>query len=203
LQLGTSAEYICKVYLFIIVNCSITATCVLYQFDVQTEHLHGHDCRNSGHKIVSLETWVSAKIFPGVATLTFCLPGSGCYRCNANRRSQNGLSCLHHKETPHITATVTKIRFVGRNGQVYYDNLHNRLYRDFKIRVILFKETLPLVFEESSVPWSDFILCSKRAFEDLWLLYSWFTIKKNKCYNRQRRIFIFGAPGYFKLGALL
>jgi len=46
---------------------------------------------------------------------------------------------------PNFTATLTKMRFVGRNSQpgILYDNLHNRLYTDFEIRVIIFKETLP------------------------------------------------------------
>jgi len=50
--------------------------------------------------IVNIETRASAKILPGggnvdVLLNTFKL----LYRCNANGRSQNGLSCLHHKES--------------------------------------------------------------------------------------------------------
>jgi len=33
---------------------------------------------------------------------------------------------------PHVTATVTKMRFVGSNSQVYYDNLLNRPTADFQ-----------------------------------------------------------------------
>jgi len=44
------------------------------------------------------------------------------------------------KKIHHVAATVTKTRFVGRNSQIYYNNLHNRLYTVFKIRVILFKK---------------------------------------------------------------
>jgi len=50
------------------------------------------------------------------------------------------------KKVPHVTVTVAKMRFVGRNSQVItilYIIVHNRLYTDFKIRVISFKETLP------------------------------------------------------------
>jgi len=36
-----------------------------------------------------------------------------------------------------LTATVTKMRFVGSHSQVYYDNFHNRLSAD---GVFLFTE---------------------------------------------------------------
>ena len=39
----------------VLVNLSLIAACVLNQFDLWTEHLHGHDCRNWGHKIANLE----------------------------------------------------------------------------------------------------------------------------------------------------
>jgi len=35
------------------------------------------------------------------------------------------------------------MRFVCRNSQVYYDNLHNTLWADFPSRALLFKEALP------------------------------------------------------------
>jgi len=54
------------------------------------------------------------------------------------------------KKMPHVAATVTKMRFVGRNSQVYYNNLHNRLYTDFKIKVILSKETLPWFLKKAA-----------------------------------------------------
>jgi len=47
------------------------------------------------------------------------------------------------KKMPHVTATVTKIRFVDSNTQVYYDYLHIRLSADFQSRALLFKEALP------------------------------------------------------------
>jgi len=47
------------------------------------------------------------------------------------------------KKVSHFTATITKMRFVGNNTQVYYENLHNRLPAGFQSRVLLFKETLP------------------------------------------------------------
>jgi len=41
--------------LLIIVNFSVSATCALYHFGLETEHFHEHDCRNSGQTIVNLE----------------------------------------------------------------------------------------------------------------------------------------------------
>jgi len=41
--------------IFVIVNFSVTATCALYHFGLETEHFHGYDCRNSGHTIANLE----------------------------------------------------------------------------------------------------------------------------------------------------
>jgi len=39
------------------------------------------------------------KLFQGGAKATFCVPCfSGCWRCNAHGRSQNGLLFQHHKE---------------------------------------------------------------------------------------------------------
>jgi len=37
------------------VNFSVTATCALYNFGLETEHFHGHDYRNSGHTKANLE----------------------------------------------------------------------------------------------------------------------------------------------------
>jgi len=37
------------------VNFSVTATCALYHFGLETEHFNGHDCRKSGHTIADLE----------------------------------------------------------------------------------------------------------------------------------------------------
>jgi len=39
---------------------------------------------------------------------------------------------------PHVTATVTKMRLVGRHSQVYYDNFHNTLSAGLQNRVLLF-----------------------------------------------------------------
>jgi len=39
--------------ILVIVNFSVTATCVLNHFGLETEHFHGHDCRNSGHTIAN------------------------------------------------------------------------------------------------------------------------------------------------------
>jgi len=80
----------------------------------------------------------SQKFFQGRATWTFCLSFSSCWRCNANRRSQNALLFPHHKENSRLTATVTKMPFVVSNSQVYYDNLYNRLPADFQYRALLF-----------------------------------------------------------------
>jgi len=41
--------------LLVTVNFSVTATCALYHFGLETKHFHGHDCRNSGHTIANLE----------------------------------------------------------------------------------------------------------------------------------------------------
>ena len=41
--------------ILVIVNSSVAATCALYHFGLETEHLHGHDCRNSGDTIANLE----------------------------------------------------------------------------------------------------------------------------------------------------
>ena len=40
--------------------------------------------------------WASAKMFPSVATSKFRLSFLGCWRCNANGRSQNALPFLPH-----------------------------------------------------------------------------------------------------------
>jgi len=40
--------------ILVIVNFSVTATCALYHFGLDTEHFHGHDCR-IGHPIANLE----------------------------------------------------------------------------------------------------------------------------------------------------
>jgi len=45
-----------------------------------------------------LLAWASAENFPGGAKSTFRLSFSACWRCNANRRTQNESSFLHHKE---------------------------------------------------------------------------------------------------------
>jgi len=37
------------------VNFSVTATCALYHYGLETEHFHGDVCRNSGHTIANLE----------------------------------------------------------------------------------------------------------------------------------------------------
>jgi len=57
------------------------------------------------------------------------------------------------KKIPHFTAVVTKIQFFGSNSQIYYDNLHNRLYADFQSRVLLFKETLPWSLKKEAFSW--------------------------------------------------
>jgi len=43
-------------------------------------------------------TWAFAEIFFRGETSKFCLSFLGCWRCNANGRSQNALTFLHHKE---------------------------------------------------------------------------------------------------------
>jgi len=75
---------------------------------------------------------VVRKNFSKGATLTFCLPHPGCWRCNPNVRSQIALPSLHHKEIPHVMVTVTKMHFFG--SEIYYDNLqlHNKLYADYQ-----------------------------------------------------------------------
>jgi len=44
----------------------------------------------------SMHPWASAKIFPREPTSKFCLSFSGCWRYNANGRSQNVLPFLPH-----------------------------------------------------------------------------------------------------------
>jgi len=58
-------------------------------------------------------------IFPGGAKSTFCLSFSGCSSCNAKGHSQNTLPFLHHKENAHVTATVTKMHFVGSSPFIH------------------------------------------------------------------------------------
>jgi len=41
--------------ILLIVTFSVTATCALYHFGLETEHFHGHRCWNSGHTIANLE----------------------------------------------------------------------------------------------------------------------------------------------------
>jgi len=41
--------------ILVFVNFPVTATCALYHYGLETEHFHGHDCRNSGHTIANLE----------------------------------------------------------------------------------------------------------------------------------------------------
>jgi len=41
--------------ILVIVNFSVTATCALYNFGLETEHFHEHNYRNSGHAIANLE----------------------------------------------------------------------------------------------------------------------------------------------------
>jgi len=41
--------------ILVTVNFSVTATCALHNFGLETEHFHGHDCRNSGYTIANLE----------------------------------------------------------------------------------------------------------------------------------------------------
>ena len=41
--------------ILVIVNFSVTATCALHHFGLETEHFHWHVCRNSGHTNVNLE----------------------------------------------------------------------------------------------------------------------------------------------------
>jgi len=60
--------------------------------------------------------WASPEIFPEVAKSTFCLSFSDWWRCNANGRSQNAVPL---KKMPRVTATVQKIRFVGRNASFH------------------------------------------------------------------------------------
>jgi len=43
------------------------------------------------------------------------------------------------KEMPHVSVSITKMRFVGSNGPVYYDNLHSWLCAHFQRRVLLYK----------------------------------------------------------------
>jgi len=46
------------------------------------------------------------------------------------------------KKMSHVKTAVTKMRFVGRNSQAYYDNLHNGLSADFQTGYFFFKEAL-------------------------------------------------------------
>jgi len=41
--------------ILVIVSFLVTATCALYHFGRETEHCHGHGCRNPGHTIANLE----------------------------------------------------------------------------------------------------------------------------------------------------
>jgi len=41
--------------ILVIVSFSVTATCALYHFGLETEHFHGHDCRDLSHTIANLE----------------------------------------------------------------------------------------------------------------------------------------------------
>ena len=70
------------------------------------------------------------------ATSTFCLSFSGCWRYNANERSQNALPILHHNENVPCYANRHKNTLLGSISQVYYDNLHNSQSADFPNRVL-------------------------------------------------------------------
>jgi len=52
---NSNCIYVTKLSILVIVNLSVTATCSLYYFGLETEHIHGHDCCNSGHKSANLE----------------------------------------------------------------------------------------------------------------------------------------------------
>jgi len=47
------------------------------------------------------------------------------------------------KKISHVSVTITKMRFIGRNSQVYYDNLHSWLFAHFQWRVLLYKQAMP------------------------------------------------------------
>jgi len=58
-MLNTFAKFNCNcvttLSILVIVNFSVTATCAVYDFGLEAEHFHGHDCRNSGDTIANLE----------------------------------------------------------------------------------------------------------------------------------------------------
>jgi len=93
-------------------------------------------------KFVNLETWASAKIFPGdgnADTFVYQIQVAiDAMHTDVHKTTYLGYTT---KKIPHVAATVTKMCLVGRNSQIYCNNLHNRLYTVFEIRVILFKET--------------------------------------------------------------
>ena len=94
-----------------------------------------------------LTPWASAEIFPEGAASTLCLSFSGCWRCNAIGRSQNALPFPNHKK--HVTATLTKTRFVGSNSQVLYITIiYTKGYCRFSKRSSSFQRSIAMVLIE-------------------------------------------------------
>jgi len=54
------------------------------------------------------------------------------------------------KKIPHVTVTVTKMRFVGSNSQAYYDNLHIS-YMQISKEGYFFSRNIDTVFKERSI----------------------------------------------------
>jgi len=86
---------------------------ILHVYSIKTEHLHGHDCRNSGHKIAKLEPWVSTEIFPAGGNVDILLPFSGCWRWMQIDVHKTVYPFYTTKKMLNVTATVIKMRFVG------------------------------------------------------------------------------------------
>ena len=102
--------------------------------------------RSHNRKICSHWAWKHGRpqkfFHGGGATSTFCLPFLGFWRCIANGCLRNALFFLLKENSP-CYGNSQKMRFVGSNSQVYYDNLYNSLYADFQSRALLYKEALP------------------------------------------------------------
>jgi len=43
---NSNCGYVTALSILVIVNVSVTSACALYNFGLETEHFHGHDCRS-------------------------------------------------------------------------------------------------------------------------------------------------------------
>jgi len=101
-------------------------------------------------EILGLLLWASAEFFPGGATSNFHLSFFRLLTMQLKRTFTKRF--LHHNENVPCYGNVTKMRFVGSNSQVYYDNLHRRFFQRFSKQGTFFQKSIAMVFDERSIP---------------------------------------------------